>query len=122
MKDQIISFQTAILADEKGFNIETRESDYMLDGNLSGKRGASIGCSKYVKSSTQSLLQKWLREVHRVNIGLTFHQSNGSNIFYDYCIHYPYGSQTTVTNWTQNNFVSYEEALEEGLQEALKLI
>jgi hypothetical protein len=127
MKEQIISFQTAIFANEKDFNIETRELDYMLEGNLSGKRGASIGCSKYIKSSTQSLLQKWLREVHGVNIFMTFKPNIKKWDFIPYFMsmngkeYIKYNSEYTKIH-NERRFDTYEEALELGLQEALKLI
>jgi hypothetical protein len=127
MTDQIISFQTAILANENGFNIETREPDYMLDGNLSGKRGASIGCSKYIKSSTQSLLQKWLREVHNINIFMSFKPNIKKWDFIPYSMdmngkeYIKYNSEYTKIH-NERRFDTYEEALELGLQEALKLI
>lgn len=121
MTEQLITFETAKLAKEKGLP-QLNNGIYYTKDKEHCLVGWGIDNLREYSAPTQSLLQKWLREVHKVNIGLTFHQSNGSDISYDYCIHFPYGSQTTVTNWTQNNFVSYEEALEEGLQEVLKLI
>lgn len=127
MKDQIISFQTAILANGKGFNIETGELNYMLECNLSGKRGASIDCSKYVKSSTQTLLQKWLREVHGINIFMTFKPNIKKWDFIPYSMdmnakeYIKYNSEYTKIH-NERRFDTYEEALEIGLQEALNLI
>jgi hypothetical protein len=127
MKDQIISFQTAILANEKGFNIETGESNYMLEGDLAGKRGASIDCSKYVKSSTQALLQRWLREVHNINIFMTFKPNIKKWDFIPYSMEmngYEYikYNREYTKQINERRFDTYEEALEFGLQEALKLI
>jgi hypothetical protein len=129
MKDQIISFQTAILANEKGFNIETGELNYMLEGDLTGKRGASINCSKYVKSSTQSLLQKWLREVHNIYVD-SYHDltADGKNIQYytswGFLQQKDNNGNQNMNGWYDeyNDWKTYEEALEFGLQEALKLI
>jgi hypothetical protein len=119
MKDQIISFQTAILANEKGFNIETGELNYMLEGDLVGKRGASINCSKYVKSSTQTLLQRWLREVHKIDV---FCDCIGSGLYYSVIYNNNVKEDECDKVFEQENTTSYEEALEIGLQEALKLI
>ncbi len=93
MIEELISFETAKLAKEKGFNEQ---------------------CS----APTQSLLQKWLREVHNIHVnvsyGLTFtFKINGDlkgNDYVDYSNIEEYWSRT------------YEEALEKGLIEGLKLI
>ena len=66
---------------------------------------------------TQSLLQKWLREEHNINIGLTYTSiidSESTRNYWTWRLHYKtnmYGNKDT-----------YEKALEIALQEALKLI
>jgi len=83
MKDELIEFKTAALAKEKGFNIET----YALysAGELFNPEDSSISVlgipddslhkfnhNKCVDSTcsapTQSLLQKWLREIHKIDV------------------------------------------------------
>ncbi len=66
---------------------------------------------------TQSLLQKWLREVHLISIKVDDFTYN-SKIRYDVNV-VPLGSQEDTPSEVLK---SYEEALEKGLQEALKLI
>lgn len=148
MKEQLITFETAVLAKEKGFNILSH-SYYFEDGefkenSLTGTNGyygedyefnlsefnenwndkwkttkegdRCFGCNKNPKyletfsAPTQSLLQKWLREVHKINV---------------YCV----PTEIDETKWYHNiasSFKvytgSYEEVLEVGLQEGLKLI
>lgn len=74
MKDQLISFETAILAKEKGFNIIQR---YGTESSLYDKDGKHIYYSNYgfmysglsdgyISAPTQTLLQRWLREEHNV--------------------------------------------------------
>lgn len=74
MKDQLISFETAILAKEKGFNIIQR---YGTESSLYDKDGKHVYYSNYgfmysglsdgyISAPTQTLLQKWLREEHNV--------------------------------------------------------
>ena len=144
MADELITFETAKLAKEKGFNLETHDyfskdsyekefshkigfnddywgDNYIHNWNTNGEPFKPFSKECY-STPTQSLLQKWLREVYSINILTTVHQVNGSNITYDYCLHKPYGSQSKMTSWSQINYESYEEALEIGLQEALKLI
>ena len=117
---QIISFQTAILANEKGFNIETRELNYMLEGDLAGKRGASIECSKYVKSSTQTLLQRWLREVHKISVEVSSSWWDKGKCEWKYNVYKEELGDDSPCSLSV--FKTYEEALEIGLKEGLKLI
>ncbi len=67
MKEQLISFETAKLAKEKGFNISN--SGYFYD-----KKGDKIMDTPLDKflwggkypASTQSLLQQWFKEKHNI--------------------------------------------------------
>lgn len=111
MKEQLITFETAKLAKEKGVIIKS-DIAYNSIGTLEIPRGINY------YAPTQSLLQKWLREVHNihtnVHYGLTFtFKINGDlkgNDYVDYSEMDKFWGRT------------YEEALEKGLQEALKLI
>lgn len=123
MEEQLISFETAKLAKEKGFD------GYCYDCFNSYGCLNSNGWCEYIqdndtilpfKSSalkkedflrpTQSLLQKWLREEHNINV---------------YCV----PTEIDETKW-YNNIASsykvytgtYEEALEKALYHMLKLI
>ena len=134
MEETIVSFQVAKLAKEKGFNIPTiqyytpkgyctESADYMTEryaeSNWNNGQGSyptkaeDVSCS----APTQSLLQKWLREVHEISIKIDDYYTN-SRVRFDYNV-CELGSQ-------EDNpvgiFENYEEALEIGLQEALKLI
>ena len=127
-KEHSITGTNGYYGEEYEFNL----SEFNENWNnkwLTKKNGdRCFGCSKdkgyfeTFSAPTQSLLQKWLREVHKINILYTVHQTNGNVITYDYCLHLPYGFQSTITPWSQLNYNTYEEALEIGLQEALKLI
>ena len=62
MKEQFISYKTALLAQEKGFDIICGEESYF-------KNNASDGWdSERIEKPTQSLLQKWLRDKHKIFI------------------------------------------------------
>lgn len=163
MKEQLITFETAKLAKEKGFvmfdknfksalvdtrnnrvqrysfyrefneNCYTRERYPMSideprvqfqfeaetnSTNIYGLRSSyecpndkdiSVHC---FLAPTQSLLQKWLREEHKISlviIDTRFGQ-------------YWYRLDATDGAGQHNKYDDYEEALEKGLQEALKLI
>jgi hypothetical protein len=133
MTDQLISFETAKLAKEKGFDEPVLS--YWWDSNpnlLYGDQSAlavswrernSDSCGYYVSAPSQSLLQKWLREEHKIMIS-PFIAWN--LITYGYNIHF-IGSKNVYEEASKRIYHgadqrSYEEALELGLQEALKLI
>ena len=97
LKERLITSETAILAHKKGFY------NYVRRGN-----------------STQSLLQKWLREVCDMYVLVTH---NG--ILFDVSIYGRYTTDEIVIKsylTKKPTFITYEQALEAGLQEALKLI
>ena len=114
MKEQLISFETAKLAKEKGFvymkaNCYGDNMCYQLpEGELiNALKGNSVG--GYILAPTQSLLQKWLREIHNIFIS--------TDVNYCYKI---YHNDELFEEST--DYHSYEEALEAGLYQALLLI
>ena len=130
MKDELIIFETAKLAKEKGFDWHIlhsyRDGILDLDDNYAGTisemyfnaNGRNRTKFKEVISApTQSLLQKWLREVHNIIVFVAPFKDHASDVNdrleWNYTI---YGKSIG------RNLKSYEEALEIGLQEALKLI
>lgn len=107
MKDQLISFKTAKLAKERGFNWSstyTYEKDY----------NKTIEIILY-KAPTQSLLQKWLREVHNTHISIQYFLDHDLDNFEVYI---------TNNHLTKKKYLfdTYEQALEAGLLEGLNLI
>ena len=118
LKEKLISFETAILAKEKGFHISSRGEGMGKRVFINGELVNAIFSSKnHIHAPTQSLLQKWLREVHEISIKIDDYYTN-SRVRFDYNV-CELGSQ-------EDNpvgiFETYEEALEAGLQEALKQI
>lgn len=152
MKEQLVSFKVARLAKEKGFNEKcfnyyfedgtfqeniikdtygyygeeyTVEFDELLENWnsewLTKKNGdRCFGCSKsrgYLETysaTTQSLLQRWIREKHSIDIIVS------SNLVGHGYILYNRNPHKNITN--RNVYQTYEEALEVGLEESLKLI
>ncbi len=96
MKEQLISFETDMLAKEKGA--------YFIYSGL------DVTC-------TQSLLQRWLREKHNIPVNVTSMYEGD----YGFDIN-PINSGNHNILFRKKNVGTYEEALEAGLQEALKLI
>ena len=127
LEEKLISFKTAKLAKEKGFELNSI-CYYQLysEGQLRYKlfteddeNGGYVDEDSLNRIAvvTQTLLQKWLREVHEISIKIDDYYIN-SRVRFDYNV-CQLGSQ-------EDNpvgiFENYEEALEIGLQEALKLI
>lgn len=122
MKEKLIELETALLAQEKGFDIETYQLPYMLEGEHKGRRGASVDCKNYVKCCTQSLLQKWLREIHNIPVTVLHFPKYDNKGISEY-IEYRYSFIDDNEVWDEiHRHKTYEEALEIGLQEALKRI
>jgi len=131
MKEQIVSFETAKLAKEKGFNEAVREVYDIYSGTLEEEKRLNKfnGEDFLVSAPTQSLLHKWLREEHNIWINIIPEPySHGSEI----CMSILYvGMEKRVLpsgdTMEDSTFVryckkKYEEALEDGLRTALKLI
>lgn len=128
MEEQLISYETAKLTKEKGFVEET--ADYFSkDVGNSRTFSDTYNLPNYhnnydnrFSAPTQSLLQKWLREVH----GLVVESKISKTYFwYDWVITYKrkdIDRIVSVGDPYQESHETYEQALEVGLLEALKLI
>lgn len=141
MIDQVVTYKTAKLAKELGFEEEygtLRTHYYNHEGILDGD------CKEYIKAKirkkdtkgleptfapTQSLLQKWLREKHNINViaypvimqhNKEDKEQTEEEMEYFYII-YNKGLQM-FKSIKDPMFDTYEEALEEGLKSGLNLI
>lgn len=134
MTENIISFKVAKLAKEKGFKAISR---YGHEASLYDKDGTHVYYTnygfmgsglndEYISAPTQSVLQKWLRDVHDIHVNpwcnasgwaWELERTNGTHISL-------MGIDDNVFEIEPESgmFKTYEEALEAGLQEALKLI
>jgi len=122
MNEQLISFETAKLAKEKGFKLG---SGWQIRSLFNIKDGKTF-CEKTIETPeyacercTQSLLQKWLREKHKIVLIVGYQYEHDSTP-YSYWI-YKENNSLPLNQWI-NDLKTYEEALELGLIEALKLI
>ena len=119
MNEQLISFETAKLAKEKGFFNGGIFYFFKNNGELTYKDRSDKFVSYDISAPTQSLLQKWLREKHKIIVSI--------NILADlsyYCLIIDINeNKLNLSNQSKNiGFIIYEDALEDGLFEALKLI
>ena len=125
IKEEYISLETAKIAREKGFN----ELIYTLYKNGEFKINKSHTLSHFYQkinnkgmtdnccsAPTQSFLARWLRENHEIHVDITFWNFNDSHYCeYTYNITRPLENLTKKVLW----FDTYEDAMENGLQEAL---
>lgn len=136
MKEQLVNFETAKLAKEKGFDEETyafynsaKDLINPLQSHKGNEHVNHIILSKYNSSKaydsltrkdatiyaapTQSLLKKWLRDVHNIIVFVNPYPTT-----YSWVMQYNNRKDKTVGDL----YNSYETALEEGLIEGLKII
>lgn len=131
IQEELVTLETAKLLKEKGFR-EDCMAFYTKD--------VLFKCNAYINTNvlklpapTQSIAQKWLREtknIHVLSIPRIIESYNkiGEVVktiveFYYWEIYVVGSSHKYIAqNCLSNQFNTYEEALEAGLQEALKLI
>ena len=141
MKDQLVSLETARLAKEKGFDARCFATykhfpDYSKC-KLYDPRGSRLEAhvdfrernwnnGRFNTSApTQSLLQKWLREVYRIYVEVNF--------ISDICIYFVINQlnedlecilevDSSDSETVNAKYDNWEKALEDGLIYALKLI
>ena len=142
MEDEIVSFETAMLLKEKGFN---EPCSYYYENNDLYKLGYYHGegtgfvrnnspidgrflCEKMqCTAPTQSLAQKWLRETRNITFNANPHSNDGkiiyvvtikvisSNKYIDFNVMMDTSNKATM-------FDTYEDAIEDGLKYCLKSI
>lgn len=149
MREELIQFDTAKLAKEKGFNWDVDDMSHQEHSGLMAyfkyfahPRGTKEKHSRGIKLSsigsdhnitcaevssefiafapTQSLLQRWLREEHDIHVELGLIDSPN-----DYWVRVDVSALALETIWSHNpetRLKTYELALEAGLKEALTLI
>jgi hypothetical protein len=140
MEEQKVNIEVAKLAKEKGFNIPTisyytpegyctesegYQTERLEESNWNDGQGSYPTSPEEVDCSapTQSLLQKWLREVHKSVITIRVYNNGEEWDETEYRVSVSeFKHFTTHDSFVKSNFSTYEEALEVGLQEALKLI
>ena len=128
MENELIQFETAKLAKEKSFNLVCNQGYNMSEKylgnlilNLINKNSDNI----VISAPEQSLLQRWLREVHNLHIYVDtttdFGNMESHRSKYKSSVKVPF----KPFKWTTGVYYlgdTYEEALEKGLVAALKLI
>lgn len=125
MKEQLITFETAKLAKERGFN-EICNSCYDINGEMHNGMNHKNDLGENVYSApTQSLLQKWVRVKHEIHINLIFDDNTwyieiGKFTIPDFIPDIEISM--TEKDGFKDSINAYEESLELGLTRALKQI
>jgi hypothetical protein len=126
MIEKRISRQVAEMAKEKGLDFDLDfggncgcyqindtvefEKDYVIPYHVHFQYPDR---KEYLFAPTQGYFQKWLRDVHRVHVGIDY-DSKGWGFFITN-LNNPNGE----INWSKN-YETYEEALEAGFKTALR--
>ena len=127
MTEELVTLETAELLKEKGFNEfckdiindngKLMETVYRTNNDLP---------KSFYSCPTQSIAQKWLREIRGVYVYVE--PVIGKRWKLSFC---DFNVPTEESDWMENEinkgngykvYVTYEEALEAGIQEALMLI
>ena len=109
MTEELVTLETAKLLKEKGF----LQRKYFI--NVSTLHT----CYKYLSVPPQSVVQRWLRETKDLHIEISYMYEN--YWIYD-ILTIPNHDLVGLSDRPIIHYKSYEEALEAGIQEALKLI
>lgn len=133
IEEQYVSFETAKMLKEAGFDVPCREI-YRTDrtGDCAFREydkkntkddlcwNSADGFQYEYLAPTQALAARWLREVHKLHVF--------AKRIYEYALDkfsWGYYIQSSNYEYCKNfeiGFDSYEQAIEEGLCEAIKLI
>lgn len=133
IKEDLITYETALLAKSKGFGLETlhfytKPNSKMFGIDEHGRsysikntsktlyqcgKQAVLNIENVFYAPTQTVLAKWLRDVHNIHINIDSWKKATFHLIYNNGSFYP----ENPSMWD-----TYEQALEEGLKAALKLI
>ena len=127
MKEYQISFDAAKLAYELGYRHTSRMGYVTQWYHPITKRIMYCGRTGRCNINTlypiinQALLQMWLRDVHQIMVFADIHKDIQADVNDDYEWYPRIVTTTTVINYNNHDFKSYEYALEAGLIRALEL-
>lgn len=110
--EDYVSFETAKLLKEKGFNEQTRFC-FRGDGNILHNDESYVGYPGYYPRPTLQMAMKWLREVHNIPI----------NVLYNSVYYHHYKFQACIGAKEKSNaqrYDTYEEACDAGIRYCLK--
>lgn len=124
MKDELISWETAKLAKEKGCLINDEKCFNFYNTSKVLIENANVPEKLYpneYEAISQSLLQRWLREVHNIHVEVLAIRSIDLNVKYVGLVSF-IEDNIWKRVYLNKEFNTFEEITEEGLKEGLKLI
>lgn len=121
MTEELVTLETAKLLKEKGFNeyckdIIRQDKGRIMQSVFRTNKDLPNLC---YSRPTQSLAQKWLRETKCLDVEISY--SHDNYWYYD-ILTIPNHDLVGLADRSIIHYGTYEEALEAGIQEALKLI
>lgn len=129
MKEQYITLETAKLAREKGLFYEYEYSSDCPGYNITDEKNpwhcnyrvmfTKPSEKEHLFAPTQAFLANWLRKNHNLQVYCYSNTKNGKGIYRDYVIHI---NEQSMNDARDEEFQTYEEAMEIGLQLALEMI
>jgi hypothetical protein len=134
MENKLVEFKTAKLAKEKGFDIQCNNvfiQSYFQDDVAQSKQNVFNGYISCINlkgicfQPEQNLLQKWIREIHKINIEIIgFVDSPEETVCYYYHLRdmTKYSTLLILPDSSENTFDTYEECLENSIYKSLTLI
>lgn len=121
--DEIVAYEVAKLAKEKGFPQHIGNDAYIEENEYDDEY--EVGCCYPIQfipdylptitAPTQSLLQRWLREENNIDIAIAPLYSGG----YSYIVYNIHCRDNRVVN-TNAGYATYELALEDAIKYALE--
>ena len=126
IEEQFVSFETAKILKEARFDVPICKHYTRSGATWTSAVPEIIDDSKdctWFPCPTQALAARWLREVHRIVVDVTFIPPLFDGVNWQYFI----GNMDDMV-WegdfepSERRYATYEAALEAGLQEAIKLI
>ena len=112
--EDYVSFETAKLLKEKGFNEDCRDS-YDWKGNFHLNTSSNNGSIKKIAAPTLQMTMKWLREVHNLWCEIS---PEGKGLWYREV--YSLTDEEYIPNSNGHKIKSYEKACEAAIKYSLE--
>ena len=135
IEEQFVSFETAKLLKEAGFDVPTRGTwikNYTGDaafvehfyGHTTDdiSRHSADGFQYEYLAPTQALAARWLRDAHHINVYACFDYEKFDEKKWFFTREHTMVNDDSAVYCSITNYNSYEEALEAGLKHGLELI
>lgn len=127
--EKVVSYEVALIIDKIGFNIWCPYG-YKLGNIKPSKRKVYHDVRAIYEAPTLYVLQSWLRDMYDVFVSVKRIPTGSDEWEFSYIIEYLPQDKRDVKrrcpefryNYTSQRWNDWEDALEEGLKEGLKLI